>query len=140
MSSLTERIAARLSVPVDPAIATFARALADAAGARAVARGARGLVSFGFAGGLDPALAAGALVVAEAVLEGVMRFEATPALAAAVGFAVRWRTRKGREEGAPGSPAAAGPAAEGQALAPDASLSRLPADGAPQSWASSRIR
>jgi hypothetical protein len=36
MSSLTERIAARLSVPVDPAIATFARALADAAGARAV--------------------------------------------------------------------------------------------------------
>ncbi len=58
---------------------------AEAAGARAVARGARGLVSFGFAGGLDPALAAGALVVAEAVLEGVMRFEATPALAAALG-------------------------------------------------------
>jgi hypothetical protein len=61
---------------------------AEAAGARAVARGARGLVSFGFAGGLDPALAAGALVVAEAVLEGVMRFEATPALAAAL-WAVR---------------------------------------------------
>jgi hypothetical protein len=33
---LAERIAARLSAPVDPAVADFARALADAAGARAV--------------------------------------------------------------------------------------------------------
>jgi len=35
-AALADRIAARLSVPVDPAVATFARALADAAGARAV--------------------------------------------------------------------------------------------------------
>jgi len=34
--ALAERIAARLAVPVDPAVATFARALAEAAGARAV--------------------------------------------------------------------------------------------------------
>ncbi|MBU7579904.1 MAG: hypothetical protein KAF27_05460 [Porphyrobacter sp.] len=33
---LAERIAARLAAPVDPAVATFARALADAAGAQAV--------------------------------------------------------------------------------------------------------
>ncbi len=36
MSALAERIAARLAAPVDPAVATFARALAEAAGARAV--------------------------------------------------------------------------------------------------------
>jgi hypothetical protein len=36
MSALAERIAARLAVPVDPAVAAFARALGDAAGARAV--------------------------------------------------------------------------------------------------------
>jgi hypothetical protein len=35
-SALSDRIAARLAVPVDPAVAEFARALADAAGARAV--------------------------------------------------------------------------------------------------------
>ena len=34
--ALAERIAARLSATVDPAVADFARALADAAGARAV--------------------------------------------------------------------------------------------------------
>lgn len=34
--ALAGRIAARLAVPVDPAVASFARALADAAGARAV--------------------------------------------------------------------------------------------------------
>ena len=34
--ALTERIAARLASPVDPAVAEFARALADAAGAVAV--------------------------------------------------------------------------------------------------------
>lgn len=33
---LADRIAARLAAPIDPAVATFARALADAAGARAV--------------------------------------------------------------------------------------------------------
>jgi hypothetical protein len=36
LSALAERIAERLSAPVDPAVATFARALAEAAGARAV--------------------------------------------------------------------------------------------------------
>jgi len=35
-TALAERIAARLATPIDPAVATFARALADAAGARAV--------------------------------------------------------------------------------------------------------
>ena len=35
-SALAERIAERLAAPVDPAVATFARALADASGARAV--------------------------------------------------------------------------------------------------------
>lgn len=35
-SALAERIAERLSAPIDPAVAAFARALADAAGARAV--------------------------------------------------------------------------------------------------------
>lgn len=35
-AALAERIAARLAVPVDPAVANFARALGDAAGARAV--------------------------------------------------------------------------------------------------------
>lgn len=35
-SALAERIAARLAVPIDPAVAEFARALGDAAGARAV--------------------------------------------------------------------------------------------------------
>lgn len=36
MSALAERIAARLAAPVDPAVTTFAKALAEAAGARAV--------------------------------------------------------------------------------------------------------
>lgn len=36
MSALAERIAARLAAPVDSAVATFAKALAEAAGARAV--------------------------------------------------------------------------------------------------------
>ncbi len=35
-AALAERIAARLAVPIDPAVATFARALADASGGRAV--------------------------------------------------------------------------------------------------------
>ncbi len=35
-SALAERIAARLAVPIDPAVAEFARALGDAVGARAV--------------------------------------------------------------------------------------------------------
>jgi hypothetical protein len=34
--ALAQRIASRLAIPVDPAIADFAKALADAAGARAV--------------------------------------------------------------------------------------------------------
>lgn len=35
-TALAERIAARLAAPIDPAVATFAKALADSAGARAV--------------------------------------------------------------------------------------------------------
>jgi adenosylhomocysteine nucleosidase len=58
---------------------------AEAAAARVAARGARGLVSFGFAGGLDPALAAGALVLAEAVVEDDARFATAPGLTAALG-------------------------------------------------------
>ena len=43
---------------------------ADAAAARLVAQGAGALLSFGLAGGLDPGLAAGAAVLAEAVIDG----------------------------------------------------------------------
>jgi adenosylhomocysteine nucleosidase len=53
---------------------------AEAAAERLVGRGARALLSFGLTGGLDPALAAGALVVPAEVLEQATRYAADPAL------------------------------------------------------------
>jgi len=55
------------------------------AGERLVARGARALLSFGLAGGLDPALAPGAIVVPGCVVEGDARFAVDAALAAWLG-------------------------------------------------------
>ena len=59
-------------------------------GARAAVRmlvdqGATALLSFGLAGGLDPALAAGALIVPETVLVGGVRLATDPALSRALG-------------------------------------------------------
>jgi adenosylhomocysteine nucleosidase len=61
-----------------------------AAGARAAAeglaeQGATALVSFGLAGGLDPALAPGVLIVPEAVLTGGVRLPTDPALSGILG-------------------------------------------------------
>jgi adenosylhomocysteine nucleosidase len=50
-----------------------------------VAAGATALISFGLAGGLDPALPAGTLVIPEAVLEGATRTQTNPALSARFG-------------------------------------------------------
>jgi adenosylhomocysteine nucleosidase len=58
---------------------------AEAAAERLVARGATALVSFGLAGGLDPALAPGTLVIPAQVLEGGQAYAADPALAARFG-------------------------------------------------------
>ena len=64
----------------------------DAAGAlasaeRLVAEGATALLSFGLAGGLDPALAPGAIVVPRAVLAGGRRYPCDPVLLDALGGA-----------------------------------------------------
>jgi len=58
---------------------------AEAAAERLVARGAAALVSFGLAGGLDPALAPGALVIPAQVIEHGRAYAAGPALAARFG-------------------------------------------------------
>ena len=58
---------------------------AQAAAERLVARGVTGLVSFGLAGGLDPALAAGALVIPESVIDDGQVFAADIALSARFG-------------------------------------------------------
>ena len=50
-----------------------------------MARGVAGLVSFGLAGGLDPALQAGALVVPAMVIEAGCCYRADPALSARLG-------------------------------------------------------
>ena len=72
------RVAARLGM---------ARAgSAPAAVAEALVReGATALISFGLCGGLDPALAPGALLVPRCVLDGGASHRADPALAAALG-------------------------------------------------------
>jgi len=48
-------------------------------------RGVSGLISFGLAGGLDPALAPGALIVPRTVVLGEARWDADPALIARLG-------------------------------------------------------
>jgi len=72
------RLARRLGVPVE--VGGGDAAGAAAAAARLIARGVSGLVSFGLAGGLDPALAPGAILVPPVVLLGPGRWDADPAL------------------------------------------------------------
>ncbi len=77
------RIAARFGFPVATGGGTPAGAI-DAA-ARLVARGAGALVSFGLAGGLDPVLRPGAVIVPATVLLAGTVYVADPALAARFG-------------------------------------------------------
>ena len=58
---------------------------AEAAAERLVARGATALVSFGLAGGLDPALLPGAVIVPAEVMEGGQRYRTDYALCARFG-------------------------------------------------------
>jgi len=57
----------------------------EAAARSAVASGAAALVSFGLAGGLDPALAPGMLLVPETILSGGRRIPTDPALSRRLG-------------------------------------------------------
>lgn len=77
------RLARRLHVPVltGGGTATGAEAAAHAA----IARGATSLLSFGLAGGLDPALRPGEAIVPPAVIAGGVRFPADPRLTAWLG-------------------------------------------------------
>jgi len=54
---------------------------------RLATRGVRGLISFGLAGGLDPMLAPGSLVVPGAILVGTQRYPTDPGLSARMGGA-----------------------------------------------------
>ncbi|GAC1341782.1 MAG: hypothetical protein NVSMB18_14540 [Acetobacteraceae bacterium] len=58
---------------------------ADAAARRLIARGARRLLSFGLAGGLDPSLAPGTLLVPDVILSADGHWPTDPALAAGLG-------------------------------------------------------
>lgn len=58
---------------------------AEAAAERLVAQGATALVSFGLAGGLDPGLIAGAIVIPAEVMEHGQRYRTTYALCAQFG-------------------------------------------------------
>jgi adenosylhomocysteine nucleosidase len=58
---------------------------AERAAERLVARGAKALLSFGLAGGLDPALKPGTIVVPLAVIEGAASYNTDPALSTAIG-------------------------------------------------------
>ena len=72
---------------------TAARSLADA--------GVDALVSFGLAGGLDPALRPGALIVPSAVIAGALHHPTDPGLSRALGGATPHavlRCRNGRVE------------------------------------------
>lgn len=69
---------------------------AEAAAERLVARGAAGLVSFGLAGGLDPALRAGDLVVPAMVVEDGHSYAADLELAARFGGVMQMRALAGR--------------------------------------------
>jgi adenosylhomocysteine nucleosidase len=77
------RIARRLGCNV--AVGGGGEAGARAAAARLIDGGARALVSFGLAGGLDPVLAPGALVVPDVVLCPDGHWPTDPALAAGLG-------------------------------------------------------
>jgi len=60
---------------------------AEAAALRAVSHGATALISFGLAGGLDPAWRPGAILVPAAVIEGGALYRTEPALSALLGGA-----------------------------------------------------
>jgi adenosylhomocysteine nucleosidase len=78
-------LARRLGLPVFVGGGTATGA--DAAAARAIAAGATALLSFGLAGGLDPALRPGDIVVPSAVVSRDMTFNADAALMAHIGCA-----------------------------------------------------
>ncbi|MBV8911551.1 MAG: hypothetical protein JOZ05_00775 [Acetobacteraceae bacterium] len=77
------RIARRLGCPVE--IGGGREAGAKAAVARLIAQGVRRFVSFGLAGGLDPSLVPGALIVPDVILARDGHWPADPRLAAALG-------------------------------------------------------
>ena len=77
------RIARRLRVPV--AIGGGTQAGARAAAQSLLSQGATALLSFGFAGGLDPSLPAGTIIVPSAVVTETGRYSTDPHLAAALG-------------------------------------------------------
>ena len=81
---LARMLARRL--PAHMAIGGGGEAGAAAAARRLLQGGARGLISFGLAGGLDPALAAGTLLCPETVLTEAARFTTDAALAARLGL------------------------------------------------------
>ena len=70
---------------------------AEAAAERLVARDVEGLVSFGLAGGLDPTLRAGALVVPAMVLEAGRGFATDPGLSARFGGVMPLRALAGSD-------------------------------------------
>ena len=78
-------LARRLGVPVEIGGGTASGA--QTAARRAIAAGASALVSFGLAGGLDPALRPVALVVPTAVLDDGASFAADPSLLVLLGGA-----------------------------------------------------
>ena len=64
---------------------------AEAAAQRLVSRGARGLISFGLAGGLDPALRPGTIIVPDAVLTRAGAIPVSAALSAGLSQTVSHR-------------------------------------------------
>ena len=79
------RIARRLGWPV--AVGGGTSSGAKLAARRLVNDGARALVSFGLAGGLDPALAPGAIIVPSAVIDDDHRYPTDPKLSNLLGGA-----------------------------------------------------
>ena len=77
------RIARRLGVPVE--VGGGDDAGAAAATARLISQGIQSLLSFGLAGGLEPALAAGSLVVPDVVISRDGHFPTDPPLASTLG-------------------------------------------------------
>jgi adenosylhomocysteine nucleosidase len=77
------RIARGLGCPVE--VGGGSEGGAAQAARRLIAQGVSGLVSFGLAGGLDPTLAPGAVLVPRAVVLGGERWDADPALSDRLG-------------------------------------------------------
>lgn len=77
------RIARRLHAPV--AIGGGTQAGARAASQSLLSQGATALLSFGLAGGLDPKLSAGTIIIPSAVVTETGRYAADPRLTAALG-------------------------------------------------------